>query len=119
LPAAEAGLNRALYFFEGQSAKIGGHTIAAKHGIKLQPDAALSITNSDAPARLLLLQGRPINEPVAQHGPFVMNTREELVQAFNDYQQTQFGGWPWPRADQVHGRRKRFARFIDGTEVEP
>ena len=48
-----------------------------------------------------------------------MNTREELMQAFADYQRTQFGGWPWPRHDQVHDRRGRFARFADGTEVEP
>jgi hypothetical protein len=56
---------------------------------------------------------------VAQHGPFVMNTRQELLQAFNDYQRDHFGGWPWPRADQVHDRRRRFARFVDGHEVEP
>ena len=119
LPAAASGLNRALYFFEGRSVKIGGHTIAARHGLKLQADVAVALKNSEEPARLLLLQGRPISEPVAQHGPFVMNTREELMQAFSDYQRTQFGGWPWPRADQVHGRRGRFARFADGTEVEP
>jgi quercetin 2,3-dioxygenase len=119
LPAAQPGLNRALYFFEGHNANIGGRDVAALHGLKLQPDVALTVKNGDASARFLLLQGRPINEPVAQHGPFVMNTREELMEAFSDYQRTQFGGWPWPRNDQVHGTRKRFARFIDGREVEP
>jgi redox-sensitive bicupin YhaK (pirin superfamily) len=119
LPAAAPGLNRTLYFFEGRSAKIAGHTIAARHGVKVESDKALALQNNEEPARFLLLQGKPINEPVAQHGPFVMNTREELVQAFADYQRTQFGGWPWPRADQVHGRRGRFARFADGAEVEP
>ena len=119
LPAAAPGLNRTLYFFEGHSAKIAGHTIAARHGVKVESDKALALQNNEEPARFLLLQGKPINEPVAQHGPFVMNTREELVQAFADYQRTQFGGWPWPRADQVHGRRGRFARFADGAEVEP
>jgi redox-sensitive bicupin YhaK (pirin superfamily) len=118
LPAAVAGLNRMLYFFAGQSAKIAGHTIAVKHSVLLEPDQAVAIRNGEVPARLLLLQGRPIGEPVAQHGPFVMNTREELMQAFSDYQRTQFGGWPWPRSDQVHGTRGRFARFADGTETE-
>ena len=119
LPAAVSGLNRALYFFEGSDAQFGGMTVKAMHCLRLRPEMALPIHNGSKPARLLLLQGRPINEPVAQHGPFVMNTRNELIEAFNDYQRDQFGGWPWPRADQVHGERERFARYADGSEVDP
>ncbi|MDX5320959.1 MAG: pirin family protein, partial [Bacteroidota bacterium] len=67
----------------------------------------------------LFLQGKPINEPVAQYGPFVMNTQEEITQAFREYQRTQFGGWPWPRRDNVHAQTKgRFAIHADGKVEE-
>ena len=64
-----------------------------------------------------MLQGKPINEPVAQYGPFVMNTQEEIREAMMDYQRTQFGGWPWPEDEHVHPReRGRFALHADGKE---
>ena len=69
------------------------------------------------PASMLFLQGLPINEPVVQHGPFVMNTPQEIQQAISDYRSTQFGGWPWERYDHVHPHeRGRFARYSDGRE---
>lgn len=73
--------------------------------------------NSDA--FLLLLQGKPIQEPVAQYGPFVMNTEQEIRETIHEYQQTQFGGWPWPMKEQVFERSKgRFAHYADGTEEQ-
>ena len=83
------------------------------------PIRPVPLAAADGPVEILLLQGRPIGEPVAQYGPFVMNTRAELEQAFQDYRRTQFGGWPFPENAPVHPReRGRFARHADGRVEE-
>jgi quercetin 2,3-dioxygenase len=115
LPATRAGVNRKLYFFRGKSLRVGGRDVPAYHGAELRPDAEARIDNGPDESELLLLQGRPIAQPVAQYGPFVMSTRAEIQQAFLDYQRTHFGGWPWPVDDPVHAREDgRFARHADG-----
>jgi redox-sensitive bicupin YhaK (pirin superfamily) len=50
----------------------------------------ITLKSDAAPARFLLIAARPLNEPVARHGPFVMNTQAEIVQAFQDYQNNRF-----------------------------
>ncbi len=118
IPAAVGKVNRSLYFFEGETLEIESSKIQINHVIELDASTKISIKNGDKPARLLLLQGKPINEPVEQYGPFVMNNMEEIQEAFSDYQKTRFGGWPWPRTDMVHGNKTgRFARFENGNEI--
>ena len=86
------------------------------HAVEVEAANQLILKSANAKVKILVLQGRPINEPVIQYGPFVMNSKEEIQQAFNDYHATQFGGWPWSRLDQVHDRtRGRFAKHADGT----
>jgi redox-sensitive bicupin YhaK (pirin superfamily) len=115
LPAASAGTRRTLYFFRGGAMRVNDRDIPPYHGVELRPDAEPVLLNGPEEAELLLLQGRPIAEPVAQHGPFVMNSREEIQRAFLDYQRTHFGGWPWPSDDPVHARDEgRFAKHADG-----
>jgi redox-sensitive bicupin YhaK (pirin superfamily) len=114
LPPAAAGSTRTLYFFRGAGLKLAGREVPPYHGVELRPQAVELEAGPDG-AQLLLLQGKPIAEPVAQYGPFVMNTRAEIQQAFVDYQRTRFGGWPWPSEAPVHPREEpRFARHADG-----
>ncbi len=113
LPAAP-GTNRMLYFFKGKELRIGQRTVPVRRAIELRADLGATLENGSSESELLLLQGRPIAEPVVQYGPFVMNTQAEIQKAFADYRATQFGGWPWPKDDPVHDREARFARHADG-----
>lgn len=115
LPSATAGVNRTLYFFRGGSLQLAGRTLTPPVGVALRPEEAVLLSNGAEESELVLLQGRPIGEPVVQHGPFVMNTPAEIQQAFVDYRKTQFGGWPWSGNGPVHPREEvRFAKHSDG-----
>lgn len=117
LPKASAGVNRTLYFYEGTNLNLAGKVIPKYNAVELRPEFDIALTAGNEETSILILQGKPISEPVIQYGPFVMNTKEEINQAFEDYHQTQFGGWPWPKYDQVHARDKsRFAKHADGKE---
>jgi redox-sensitive bicupin YhaK (pirin superfamily) len=120
LPKASAGLNRSIYFFRGSEVRVAGRTVGSRRQVELRSDADVLLENSGTEAELLLLQGRPIGEPVAKRGPFVMNTQAEIQQAFYDYRQTRFGGWPWGDDAPVHGHDPgRFARRPDGSVERP
>lgn len=117
LPQASPGVNRTIYFYEGAQLNVNEKIVGNYHSVSLKPDTEVNLKNGDKPASILLLQGRPISEPVAQYGPFVMNTQGEIQEAMREYQQTEFGGWPWSSHDHVHPReRGRFALHADGKE---
>ncbi len=120
LPAAGETTRRTLYFFKGRTLVVAGEAVGGPAAIEMSGSAAAELANGEEPAELLLLAGRPIGEPVAQYGPFVMNTQAEIAQTLADYRRTQFGGWPWPDTAPLHGRDpRRFARHPDGREERP
>ncbi len=84
--------------------------------MQVDPTINIQIEGGSEEVSMLVLQGRPIGEPVAQYGPFVMNTQQEIQEAFREFQLTQFGGWPWPMTEVVHPAAEgRFAKYPDGT----
>lgn len=114
---SSSGVNRTLYYYSGESAEIDGNNITASHGMELVPDLAFNIVNGKKPSSFLFLQGKPLNEKVVQHGPFVMNSNEEIQAAVGEFQRTQFGGWPWSEYEHTHPKeRGRFAIHADGRE---
>ncbi len=117
LPTAKNNVNRIMYFYKGDNLLVAGKTIPAYHSVELNAMEETILQSSNEECFILMLQGKPINEPVAKYGPFVMNTHEELQQTMLDYQLTQFGGWPWHRSDHINAiNRGRFARYADGKE---
>jgi redox-sensitive bicupin YhaK (pirin superfamily) len=117
--ASHAQTRRRLYYFRGNGLSINGQSIPPQSVVEVTAQDAIALQSGSDEAQLLVLQGRPIGEPVAQYGPFVMNTQAEIHQAFADYRRTEFGGWPWGRSDPVHARDKgRFARHADGRVEE-
>ena len=121
LPAAKGETTqRMLYFFVGDSLRVGPQDVDRHAALQVRATEDWILTNTGTTAvECLVLQGRPIGEPVAQYGPFVMNTQAEIMQAMNDYRRTQFGGWPWPDQDPVHGTEaRRFARYPGQAEEE-
>jgi redox-sensitive bicupin YhaK (pirin superfamily) len=118
-PARDEHTVRTIYVFSGGGLDIDGEVVASSTGAVVDVTRPLAI-KALADVQCLLLQGRPIGEPVAQYGPFVMNDRAGIEQAFRDYQRTQFGGWPWIDDAPVHPRDAgRFARHVGGRIDRP
>lgn len=80
----EAGANAFLYPYDG-GVMIGGKEVPAHHLAVFSAGDEMRVSALANPARFVLVSGVPIREPIVQYGPFVMNTREEIEQAFDDY----------------------------------
>ena len=119
IPKASAGINRTIYFYEGNELKLAGQQITSYSSVTVKSDEDIELVAGEESVSILILQGKPIGEEVIKYGPFVMNTKAEIQEAFDDYHKTSYGGWPWERYDQVHDRNKgRFALHADGRLEE-
>jgi len=121
IPPAAGNSARGLFFFRGTEVTVGGERVEGQNALDVDPARTIGLQNSgDDVVEIMVLQGRPIDEPVAHHGPFVMNTSEELQQAFADYRRTGFGGWPWESDGPTHPREQgRVAIHADGRRENP
>jgi redox-sensitive bicupin YhaK (pirin superfamily) len=83
VPSGHAGF---LYAFEGRL-EVAGDRVETHQLALLGEGDAIEAAAPGGPARFILVAGRPLGEPVVQHGPFVMSTREEIEQAMRDYRE--------------------------------
>lgn len=89
--ALPEGHNAFLVVYRGRVV-VAGTPVAEEQMAIVGPKGDVVVIEAERPARAILVAGRPLGEPIAQHGPFVMNTEEELRVAVSDYQSGRFGG---------------------------
>lgn len=122
LPKVSHTLTRFVFFYDGAGTiQIDGMAFEQNKMLDLNGGEEVVIQNGDQVAKILVLEGEPIGEPVAAYGPFVMNTYEELEESFAEYRQTQFGGWPWGpnEIDMVNPKDAgRFASYNFDKEID-
>lgn len=119
-PNTSEDIQRSLYFYQGDEISSEGYSIPVHHQIITKGNESLTLTNHDTEAHLLLLQGKPIQEPVVQQGPFVTNSHTEMRTVIQQFQRTQFGGWPWSSREHTHHPESdRFAIYPNGEKQYP
>lgn len=122
LGAISNTMGRFVFMYDGDGAVTIADYNMQKHFLAdLNGGEEIIIKNGDKRAKLLILEGEPIKEAVVAYGPFVMNTEQEIQDAFQEYRETQFGGWPWGRkeSDWVHAKESgRFASYNFGKEED-
>jgi redox-sensitive bicupin YhaK (pirin superfamily) len=112
--------NRSLYYVEGEELTVAGKALKATACVEVDAQSEITLKNTGSDlVEVLLLQGAPIGEPVAKYGPFVMNTMEEIQQAFMDYRATEFGGWPWEQNAVIFPKEKPRFALLNGKESYP
>ncbi len=87
-----SGHNAFVYVYRGE-VSISGQAVPVQRMaiLKNEPQADGVVIHASADAKMLLIAGKPLNEPIAQYGPFVMNTQQEIFQAINDFRDGRLG----------------------------
>lgn len=115
-------MSRFLYYYEGNSpVNLEGKEFEEGYTADLWGNQEIVVKSGNTPAKFLLLEGEPIKEPIAAYGPFVMNTRDELQEAFDDFRKTEFGGWPWGEKESdiiIDKNAGRFASYQFGKVID-
>lgn len=121
LPIGSKSLNRSIYQYEGGELLVAEELLGKNEYMFISAEEQVMIKNhGEEIGKILLLESEPIQEPIVAYGPFVMSTNEEIQKAYEDYNRTEFGGWPFEKGEVVHERNQgRFAAYPDGRIEQP
>lgn len=97
-------LNRNLYLYEGPVALIDGDRVEGKRSLKLEGGSSFKIEALEDEIHLLLLEAEPMNEPIINDGPMIVNTMDEVLEGYRDYWDNQYGTWKWDANDPLHDK---------------
>lgn len=86
-----AHFNTAALVIEGSIIVNGEEKVPTDHFVLFENEGETFSIEASEDSVILILSGEPLNEPIFPHGPFVMNTREEIIQAFEDFNTGKFG----------------------------
>lgn len=109
---------RTLFVHAGRGLQIDGQSVGKEKRVRVVAQQAITLANSGSDVvEVMLMQAVPIAEPVIRSTVYVTTTLADLKQAKIDFQRTQFGGWPWPNRQPMHGPGfRRFAQYA-GVDV--
>ncbi|MBL8489840.1 MAG: pirin family protein, partial [Rhodocyclaceae bacterium] len=88
--ALPAGHNAFVVPYRGAVTVAGTQVSQGRMALLGNAGDGVVLRANGGPAKAVLIAGRPLNEPIVQHGPFVMNSQEEILQAFRDYRDGRF-----------------------------
>ncbi len=93
IPIYEAGLSGFIFMFEGDTLDVDNKTLKKDQAIRFDSENAgeMKLKAGKKDIRVVMIFGKPLKEPIAKYGPFVMNTQQELQEAFNDYKMAKNG----------------------------
>ncbi|VEU83250.1 pirin-like C-terminal cupin domain-containing protein [Acholeplasma hippikon] len=111
-------LYRLLYYDDGLQLKINGDHYRKNAAFKLKDEEDVYLESSKGHNKLILLEGITINEPMFRYGSFVLNTEAEVILAYREYKETEFGDWPYEYDDSTHGNKPKGFRKIGKKKVE-
>lgn len=113
IPRFPDDIKAQVYVMNGKLS-VEGYEVDQEHLLIYSSDTHTVISALED-TTLMVFVGREIQETVAAYGPFVMNTQEEIMQAYKDFEETEFGGWPWPSSEPSIDRLKgRFSSYGGG-----